>query len=823
MSSFRLSHAIVPENYTIYLKPNIPEKTFIGTNTISFRKNEDYDHAELYAELITIKAITQNGISLKYTHEDTRLNIFGQSLEASPVKIEFEGSLDHECAGWYYVDDRTCSTQFEAVHARKAFPCFDEPSIKAVFQFTIEAPLNLVVLNNMPEKSVTNNGETMIHEFYPTPPMASFIVAYAIGDFISVHKKTSRGLFVDLYAEPGNEDLMQYPLDEAIKAVEWYEQFFDLEYPLPRLQFLSMAKFLYGGEENYGLIICKDTCLLCNPKVTPESVHRHCVEVIFHEIAHQWSGNGITPKWWNSIWLSEGFASIFPFIAFDDIHPDWNEWETFLKDKYERGMTADYSTATHPINFKIETPAEIESSFDFIEYDKGASVICMLFHYIGKEKLRKVMRTYFNRFMNKNAETSDLCDVFSEVLQMDMKPYFDCWINQPCFPLITLSEDCIISQTVFIDDFSSNKPWIVPLDVSYKINGEVKFQKIILSDKTIQLEGMNEAEWIMVNYHSHAFCLTKYHDKWFQGLCRAVNNHELDSINSYTFLRDQSLLGTRIGYNFLLPLLESYKTCSQPLVIDRVVTAYSSLYNEYADIIPEIEPYGKNIFSSILEIIGKEEESNESNQIADQRAQIFNILAFKCKSEEILEYGINLFYKYKEGEKVPEYLHKFAFKCGALRVDGSIEYLKQIATNKSDIHGSKDAYLALGFVPKESIMSILEFALNYPDDLLIHVIAAVSSNPNHTDELWEFYKAHYRELNNLFGTTMFTLERIIIYICSCYKTEEKADEIEEFLRDHLADVAQNGAKRGVASIRVMDSIRKGFSKSLREYFDSHTI
>ena len=367
MSSFRLSQDIVPIHYDASFEPTIPKKIYQGQVIITFEERKSSDHAELFADSsIKIHSITQNGSDIKFTHEDNRVNIYGSSLSSSPVTILFDGSLDHFTMGWYYVNDQCCSSQFESSYARLLMPCFDEPCIKSTFHISITAPKPLIALSNMPAESIITDPSNTKRKFTfaTTPKMSCYLLALIIGEFDIKTGYTKRGLPVDVYAPAGKSEFMDVPLREGIYGIEWLENFLQVDFPLPRLQMAAVPEFQYGAMENFGLLIFREKCFLAKEGKTSFRVLFNAAITVIHEIVHQWAGDSTSPKWWDSVWLNEGFASLMPYIILNESNPEWEMFSTFHLRQTEHALIADAVTSSHPICCPANSPQEIEALFD---------------------------------------------------------------------------------------------------------------------------------------------------------------------------------------------------------------------------------------------------------------------------------------------------------------------------------------------------------------------------------------------------------------------------------------------------------------------------
>ncbi|KAI7518241.1 hypothetical protein KC316_g20491, partial [Hortaea werneckii] len=297
------------------------------------------------------------------------------------------------------------STQFESSDARRAFPCFDEPNLKASFDFEIEIPEDLTALSNMPEKE-TKKGKagTKVVSFERTPIQSTYLLAWAFGDFEYVEDFTRRkyngkNLPVRVWTTRGLKEQGKLALESAHQIVDYFSEIFRIDYPLPKVDLLAVHEFSHGAMENWGLITYRTTAVLFDPESSDQKYRNRVVYVVAHELAHQWFGNLVTMDWWNELWLNEGFATWVGWYAVDHLHPDWNVWGQFVTEGMQMAFNLDSLRTSHPIEVPVRNALEVDQIFDHISYLKGSSVIRMLASYLGVETFLKGVSDYLKAHM----------------------------------------------------------------------------------------------------------------------------------------------------------------------------------------------------------------------------------------------------------------------------------------------------------------------------------------------------------------------------------------------------------------------------------------
>ncbi|OHT11746.1 hypothetical protein TRFO_18726 [Tritrichomonas foetus] len=570
----RLPTDYVPTHYGIFIHPDIPGKTFSAQVTIYFKCNHESSQLELHCHnTLVITSVLQNGSPLTFRTDGEKIVISGNNFDKSPITICYYGTLNHKMNGLYYNDDYSCCSKFEPSDARKMFPCFDEPWAKATFSITVRALASLTALSNMPAESVVNVDHDKITYFQTSPPMSTYLVAIAVGRYSHITGSTKRGLPIDIYLSAENAQYLQFPLKEAIKSVEYLEEYFDMEFDLPRLQILGAKRFMSGGMENYGLIIIMEQFFLAQPTdqinseagpaslsdyqlfqmacmpamldtvanlmsktklinlvdsmdeslnklmammLSPQAMLILCSGIITHEIVHMWAGDIVSPKWWDSLWLNEGFATLLPSMMYRKYHPNYDFFFSQDDTNYQMALALDSLEGSRPIHSNLISEVD---SFDQLSYNKAASILRMLQIQLGDDVFRDGYRLFLKKYKNSSADTNDFINTYKEFLSnlpenspaktFDIQNFFDVWIYAEGFPLIILEDNCLrqMSYTGNVD-----KVWPVPLQIIYGRNGVAHRMNVFLNTEETELN--LDADWIIVNPGTISFCRV-----WHVGDC----------------------------------------------------------------------------------------------------------------------------------------------------------------------------------------------------------------------------------------------------------------------------------------------------------------
>jgi aminopeptidase N len=414
---------VVPTHYDLSFVPDAAAMTFTGTVKIDIEVREATSRIELNAADLTFSHVALSGVagqpqvSFDTTEETATLSFAAPIAPGRYVlSIDYTGQINNNAAGLFYLDygtaqgkKRALFTQFENSDARRFVPCWDEPARKASFTLVATVPADEMAVSNMPiaAREKLGDGLDRVH-FAETPKMSSYLLFFGLGDFERVSRQVN-GVDVGVIVKRGDTAQAGYALDAAAQILPYYEDYFGVKYPLPKLDLVAgpgQSQF-FGAMENWGAIFFFERDLLIDPKISTDADKRGITITIAHEMAHMWFGDLVTMQWWDGIWLNEGFASWMEFKATDRFHPQWNVWLRALGSK-EAAMRVDARAGTHPIIQPIADVLQANEAFDTITYSKGQSVIRMLENYVGEDAFRAGVRAYVKAHAYGNTVTDDL-------------------------------------------------------------------------------------------------------------------------------------------------------------------------------------------------------------------------------------------------------------------------------------------------------------------------------------------------------------------------------------------------------------------------------
>lgn len=451
---------VIPQHYDLTIDPDFTKFTFDGTVIIDLDVVADTNSISLHSFEIDIHSakISQDGktvtetpkISLDEKAQVAKFDFDSSLTKGSKAQLEivFTGQLNDKMAGFYRSsftrEDGTegilgC-TQFEPTDARRGFPCFDEPSLKAKFTVTLIADEKYTCLSNMDVASETKKGDKKVVKFNVSPLMSTYLVAYIVGELNYIESNAFR-VPVRVYAPPGqNIEHGRFSLDLAAKTLAFYEDLFGIEFPLPKMDQVAIPDFAQGAMENWGLVTYRVVDLLLDEKNSGAVYKTRVAEVVQHELAHQWFGNLVTMDWWDGLWLNEGFATWVSWYSCNVFYPEWKVWEEYVIDNLQSALSLDSLRSSHPIEVPVKRADEVNEIFDAISYSKGSCVLRMLSSYLGEDKFLEGVRHYLKKHSFGNTQTGDLWASLSEVSGKPVQDVMTTWTKKIGYPVVSVTE-----------------------------------------------------------------------------------------------------------------------------------------------------------------------------------------------------------------------------------------------------------------------------------------------------------------------------------------------------------------------------------------------
>lgn len=583
---YRLPDSLIPISYNVTLWPRLKPNTdglyiFTGQSSVEFRCEKETDLVIIHCNKLNLTSFNGHLATLIALSETTEPSILKSWLVAKTeflvvqlqgrltagetylLYTEFVGELADDLEGFYrseYVEDGVkkvvATSQMQATYARKTFPCFDEPAMKAVFNVIIFHDRGTVALSNGREiasKDLIRDGVPVrMTAFESTKRMSTYLLAFIVSDFTCIQATQNNNLLIRIWARTQAIDDRQgeYALNVTGPILQFYEQYYNATYPLSKSDQIALPDFNAGAMENWGLVTYRETALLYDPVLSSTGNKERVNTVISHELAHMWFGNLVTLQWWNDLWLNEGFASYVEYLGADYAEPTWNMKDQIILYDMHRVFAVDALASSHPLSRRedeVNSPTQISEMFNTISYSKGAAVLRMLSEFLTEPVFAKGLSTYLNTFAFSNTVYTDLWDHLQQAVRNTpgihiphtVHDIMNRWTLQMGFPVITVdTKTGSISQKHFLLDPESvverpsqfNYTWYVP--IKWMKTG-VEQQQYWLLQKTDTHRGMSVSgeDWVLLNTNVSGYFRVNYDlDNWDRLLSLLNTNHKTLSV-----------------------------------------------------------------------------------------------------------------------------------------------------------------------------------------------------------------------------------------------------------------------------------------------------
>ncbi|ORC86065.1 aminopeptidase [Trypanosoma theileri] len=790
----------VPHYYTVNITPDFDTFLFTGHVEIKITARKPQKSITLNYNELTFVKVSLKTLDNPSNVEEVPVNAIildeGEMKAVFPLKnsfsgeailsIDYTGIINDKLAGFYrskYVANRKDSymgtTQFEAVDARRAIPCWDEPAVKAVFEMIITAPSNMLVLSNMPHCKKENLGTQTRWFFEPTPKMSTYLLAWTIAEFDSIQrtiKKTHKNIngeveetLVRVFTPQGKKSQASFALDVACKVLPLYEEFFESNYILPKVDLLAIPDFAAGAMENWGLITYREVALLCDE--SSSAAHRQYVAIVVaHELAHQWFGNLVTMQWWKELWLNESFATYMEYWSIDKLFPEWHVFTQFVHDEITRAFKLDSLRSSHPVEVEVKNAKEIDDIFDAISYSKGGSIVRMTVNFIGEEAFQKGMSAYLKHFAYGNATTEDLWNFLGKAAGKPLTPILEYWTGKQGYPFLTVTlsdnkESLHVTQNRFlatgdITEDENKTVWKIPLLVTRPEN---QILKTIIEEKESTLS-IPHSSWVKVNTDQSAFCRVLYgSQELLHSLLPAIAGKYISNIDRLSIVSDYHAFA-RAGYCSaveVLKLLSSYINeddytvwCS---IVDFETDLRMVVSTQGGDVLNAYNAFCRRLYSGAMKKIGFTPKPGDKHSVTQLRGILFNRLAV-AEDEDTIAHAEKL-YGERQTTPIPADLYYTVFAVYVKKNgDTALEEVKMLASTATEAMERSYYLRALASSRVNGVVSeLFKFALSdkVRSQDVIYLLGALASNT-------EKIKLYAEELRRVWSTLGEKLPGLIL-------------------------------------------------------------
>nr|XP_010947842.1 endoplasmic reticulum aminopeptidase 2 isoform X1 [Camelus bactrianus] len=861
----RLPTVVIPLHYDLFIHPNLTSLDFVASEKIEVLVRDATQFIILHSNGLEImNATLQSEEDLRYRKPGKKLTVLSypahqqialmvpEKLRADlrySVAIDFQAKLADGFEGFYKSTYRTLGgetrtiavTDFEPTEARMAFPCFDEPLFKANFSIKIRRESRHIALSNMPKiKTVEVDGGLLEDHFGTTVKMSTYLIAYIVCDFNSVSGTASSGVKVSVYASPDKWSQTHYALEASLKLLDFYEKYFDIQYPLPKLDLVAIPDFASGAMENWGLITYRETSLLFDPKTSSTSDKLWITEVIAHELAHQWFGNLVTMEWWNDIWLNEGFATYMELISVNATYPELQFDDDFMNTCFEV-IKKDSLNSSHPISNQAETPTQIQEMFDAVSYKKGACILNMLKDFLSEGKFKTGIIHYLKKFSYRNAKNDDLWNSLSNSClesdftsggfcysdskttsntltflgeNVEIKEMMTTWTLQKGIPLVVVKQEgrsLRLRQERFLNGVFREDPewgplqerylWHIPL--TYATSSSNEIHKHFLKSKTDTLDLPETTSWVKFNVDSNGYYIVHYEGHGWDQLITLLNQN-------HTLLRPKDRIGlihdafqlVSAGRLTLDKALDLTRYLQRETSIPALLKGLEYLELFYhtidrrniSDITENLKHYILQYFKPVIDMQSWSDEGSVWDRML---RSVLLKLACYLNHTPCIQKATELFSQWVESSgklNISADVLKIVYSVGAQTTAGWNYLLEQYGLSLSAAEKNKILYALSTSKHQEKLMKLIELGMEgkvIKTQDLAALLHAIARNPKGQQLAWNFVKENWTHLLKKFDLGSFALRMIIFGTTSHFSSKDELQEVKLFfesLKDQGVDL-----------------------------------
>jgi aminopeptidase N len=851
----RLFKQFAPQNYKININIAEDKRSFTGKIEIIGKKtgrpNQRITLHQKDLKISNVKIVSRNKngydqnidisrVILQNSYDEVRIHTESIFYPGEyTVSMNFSGQITKNMDGIYPcffsdegIEKELIATQFESHHAREAFPCIDEPEAKATFSLSLTHNKNETALSNTPVLSEKIEGNSKTTTFEQTPIMSTYLLAFVAGELGYKETVSKNGIKIRTYATKNQVKHTEFALETAVKCMDFYEDYYDIPFPLEKCDFVALPDFASGAMENWGLITFREQTLLNDKENTSLGMKQYVAIVIAHELTHQWFGNLVTMQWWTDLWLNEGFASWMEYLAIDELFPEWQVWTQFAVDDLQLALKIDSLEHTHPIEVEVKHPDEIRTIFDAISYQKGASVIHMLQHYLGAEGFRDGLRHYLKTHSYKNTVTIDLWQALEDITKKPVKDFMHAWTSKSGFPIIEVEKQnnhLKISQARFVTNPESisrkdDTLWPVPLLAS-------GLEKPIANKKINNVPFVTKEPPIKINQGQSGFYRVNYSHELQQEQLIALDKNKFGPLDRMGLLSD-SFEVTKAGYQPVtefLELLEHYKTEDSLSVWEIIAGSVGSIRSvlsktdEDDELRNLMKPFVEELASLQLKRLGWDEKDNEDHLDTLLRPIIIG-MTVGADSEKELKKALELY-----NQKITSHKHinpdlRGIVYSTAARKGGSKEFNEMLKIyKKSDSSDEKLSLTAALSSFKQPEIHQKVFELIKSDVVRTqdnsYWIAYSFMNRHARNASWEWMKDNWEWMKETMGTDL-SFSRMPIYAARTFAEQSLIDEYIEFFSTRMEPMIERTFNQGLEMAQTAAAWRKRDSNNAYNWFSN---
>jgi aminopeptidase N len=837
---------ITPENYRLKFTPDLGTATFKGDETIHVilkapATDMVLNAAEIQFSEVTImaggKAQTAT-VTLDANNEQATLAVpTAIPAGTADIHITYSGILNNQMRGFYLSTTkrrRYAVTQFEATDARRAFPSFDEPRFKATYDITLIIDNGDTAISNGTIVSDNSGPAAAKHTvvFSTTPKMSTYLVAMMVGDFQCVSGRAD-DIPIRVCSVPKNKDYLRFAETAAENILKFYDKYYTIKYPFKKLDVIAFPDFSAGAMENTAAITYREEMLLINEQTASVAQRKQVVDVLAHEMAHQWFGDLVTMKWWNDIWLNEGFATWMSNKPTESWKPEWNVSLDEIEGTAE-ALDTDKIATIRPIRADAETPAEIDALFDGIAYGKTAAVLRMIESFVGASQFRAGINLYLRQHAYANATAEDFWNAETTATHKPIDKIMATFVNQSGAPLIGVKSECIggntqvtLSQRRYFSDpekmeAGSPEKWLVP--VCLKISGvhDPKCEMLAEKQQSFQLNGC--AQWVFANATGHGYYRTTYDSDMTKKIAKDAET-TLTPEERISFLNDSWAM-VAVGRQSIGDYLEIIEGMRD----DRnraVVQAMLGHLGQIGDFVVSREDksaftaWTRRLLQPMAQDVGMSTQPGDSDERRQLRAVVLHALGNTVSDPDVIAAARQAVDQYMNNPaSVDPTMIQNAISIAA--TNGDVALYDRFREDMKTARTPDEFYLYLrnltNFSDPDLVRRTAELFLT-PEikGQDVYQFFGIIRNPDTQKVGWEFFKQHFKELEDKLGPS---LGGALVSPASFFCDAQLRDDSQKFFSDQNIPGSQRDLANAKERVNACIDLRRLQQSNLDRFLQS---
>jgi puromycin-sensitive aminopeptidase len=843
-SAYRLPRTVTPSRYELTVEPDLSASTFRGTGDVRVDVHEATREIVLNAVDLQIeeaRVSDGNGTKIDVTAVEvdpsSERAILRLSDPLTPggwtLHLEFRGRMNDRLVGLYpstYTDEHgatrvIASTHFEAADARRAFPCWDEPDLKASFALTLVVDEDLVALANAPEIGrEPGDGGKVVVRFAETIPMSTYLLAFVVGPLELTEAVDVDGIPLRIAHVPGKGHLADFAIEAGVFSVRFFTDYYGIPYPEKKIDFVALPDFAAGAMENLGLITYREALLLVDPAKATQHELLAVADVVAHELAHMWFGDLVTMRWWNGIWLNEAFATFMANLAVDGFRPEWDRWDSFRR-VCSTALEIDALDSTRSIEYPVHSPDDAADMFDALTYTKGAAVLRMLERYLGAARFREGIRRYLKDHALGNTETSDLWNSIEAATGEPVGRIMDTWIWQGGHPLISVEltgGTLAFKQERFrYDGGDDGTRWEAPILVRQSSDADGSTQPVLVEPSGASLPSLRPNELVVANAEGASFLRVRYDAElrdrvWTRALSA------LAPIERFALVDDAwaSVVAGTVRAAEFLRLARGLEGETDLHVWQSLVTALGWLDR----IAPErarhgLRRYVRELLAPAAKRLGPEPGDGESDLARSLRGVLLTALAILGEDPDAIARARALEEAARAGRAVDPALA--AAGVSVVAATGGPEDYERFLLRRTDAPTPQEQLRYLYALSDFRHPALLDrtLALSLTREIRSQdgagLLTKAIANRDLGDRGWRFVKEHWDELNRRLPPNS------VIYLVEGVRfltTDELEADVRGFFTDHDIPQARKMLRQTLERQRINVALRRSVAPELESFF-----